>query len=60
MRITTNVLQNRMKVKMKWKLIKKGKKYVNRPQLEVSEWTALMILALVLDIVYLGLIIEGV
>lgn len=48
------------KKRMKWKVIKKGNKYVKRPQLEVSEWTALLILALVLDIVYLGLIIEGV
>jgi len=45
---------------MKWKVIKKGNKYVKRPQLETSEWVILMFIALTLDIIYLGLILEGV
>lgn len=45
---------------MKWRVVKKGNRYVKRPQFDVEEWVILMLIALALDIVFIGLIIEGV
>ena len=44
---------------MKWKVVKKGDKYVRRPKLDVEEWVILVFIALALDIVFLALIVEG-
>lgn len=44
---------------MKWKVIKKGNKYIKRPKLEVEEWVILMFIALGLNMLCLALIFEG-
>lgn len=44
---------------MKWKMVKKGNKWVRRPSLEVDEWVTLVIVVLTVDYILLRLIING-
>jgi hypothetical protein len=44
---------------MKWKTVKKGNKWVKRPQFDVDDWITLVILVLVLNYIMIRLIIKG-
>lgn len=44
---------------MKWKMVKKGKKYVRRPDLDVDDWITLVVVLLALNYIMVRLIIKG-
>lgn len=45
---------------MKWKTVKKGNKWVKRPDLDIDDWITLIVVLLALNYIMIRLIIKGV